>query len=205
MERRFISVTFRRSEPVVVQCPGARQNQERRGETFPFFLTSVNDKKFGGSLRTKRLRMPWFPSLCSLYRVHLVTREENGGSRPNRMETRFLEIAYRKFTEGIGLPVRDLTNELSTYSNWSSRIEPPVTMRKKERRERKRCSANYDDNDQEMFHGKTEFHKPDLLIPSRISDRRRSPLAKIAGIPDRIESHTNHLSICTRIYIAPYP
>lgn len=40
------------------------------------------------------------------------TGAENEGSRPNRMETRFLGIAYRKFTEGIGPPVCDLTNEL---------------------------------------------------------------------------------------------
>lgn len=32
--------------------------------------------------------------------------EENEGSRPNRMETRFLEIAYRKFTKELAFPSR---------------------------------------------------------------------------------------------------
>lgn len=87
------------------------------------------------------------------------------------METRFLEIAYRKFTEGIGLPMRNLTNEVSTYSNRSSRIAPPAKMRerkgKKREIERERCGVNHDDNDRRMFRRKTKFHKPDLLIPSQ--------------------------------------
>jgi len=54
------------------------------------------------------------------------------------METRFLEIAYRKFTEGIGLPMRDLTNELSTYSNRSSRIASPAKIRRRKGKKRER-------------------------------------------------------------------
>lgn len=89
-------------------------NRKRRGETrsLSFSRRSVSGTqkesgRFPGIRRTGGTLIPvfFFP---------LVTRGRRSreGSRPNRMETRFLGIAYRKFTEGIGPPVCDLTNEL---------------------------------------------------------------------------------------------
>lgn len=69
-----------------------------------------------------------YPGACALAprgQFSLVKREENEGSRPNRMETRFLEIAYlENLRKELAFPC-DLTNELSTYSNRSGRIAPP--------------------------------------------------------------------------------
>lgn len=84
---------------------------------------------------------------------------ENEGTQPNRMETRFLGIAYRKFTEGIGPPVCDLTNELypTCAGIGLAWIAPPA--------------GASDATTGGDVHGETEFHKPNLLIPSPIRFR----------------------------------
>jgi len=97
----------------------------------------------------------------------LVTRAENEASRPNRMETRFLGIAYLGNLRKELAFLRDLTNELSTYPNRSGRIASPSILPS--------GSAGSPDGDDaassvRSFAGRlaeAEFHKPDLLIPSR--------------------------------------
>lgn len=134
-------------------------NRKRRGETrsLSFSRRSVSgtQKESGRFPGNSANRGNPYPGFLFLARH---AGAENEGSRPNRMETRFLGIAYRKFTEGIGPPVCDLTNEL--YLTCARiglvRIAPPADERPVLRR---------------GCRGETKFHKPNLLIPSAIRFR----------------------------------
>lgn len=184
----------------------------RDARSLPFFLTSVNDKKSGRPLRRERNDATDFVSLAFPPRVAAIPTSglsrHAGGERRQPTESNgnsFLgnslpEIYGRNWPSSARSDQRAIHLLESVQSDCASGYEKETGEGGEKKRERR---ANHHDNDRRMSRGKTEFHKPNLLIPSRYRRFSRivrsasTATGKITDIPDIAREY--HLYRFTRV------